>query len=135
MELASLTLSEGPALTIAWSPNGEHLAIGNGELVQMWSADSLRRKNGVRHVADPSVTWRPTSETNGVVDGEHADKPVAQPSLSWSSDGESLAFAVDKQVSYILVPKQEKYRKANALNRLQSSASRPRLTESRKMWR
>ncbi|KAF2173054.1 hypothetical protein M409DRAFT_49552 [Zasmidium cellare ATCC 36951] len=98
IELASLSLSEGPALSIAWSPNGEHLAVGNGELVQMWSADSLRRKNGVRHVAEASVTWRPISETNGVVDGQHEEKPVAEPSLSWSSDGESLAFTVEKQV-------------------------------------
>ncbi|KAK4506874.1 hypothetical protein PRZ48_000607 [Zasmidium cellare] len=104
IELASLSLSEGPALSIAWSPNGEHLAVGNGELVQMWSADSLRRKNGVRHVAEASVTWRPTSEPNGVADGQHTEEtPVAEPSLSWSSDGESLAFSVDKQVCLIFM--------------------------------
>lgn len=101
-ELASLSLSVGPALAIAWSPNGEHLAVGNGDLIQIWSAESLRRKNGVRHVADASVTWRPTPETNGVVNGEHGEeKPIAEPSLSWSSDGESLAFAAEKQVSHI----------------------------------
>lgn len=135
MELASLALSEGPALTIAWSPNGEHLAIGNGELVQMWSADSLRRKNGVRHVADPSVTWRPTPETNGVVDGEHAEKAVAQPSLSWSSDGESLAFAVEKQVSVIFAMTGSNVGNSNSSIRLRLSASRLRSTESLKMWR
>lgn len=102
-ELASFSLREGPALAVAWSPNGEHLAVGNGDLVQMWSAESLRRKNGVRHVAEASVTWRPTAETNGVAESENGEeKPLAEPSLSWSSDGESLAFAAEKQVSLIV---------------------------------
>jgi hypothetical protein len=84
---------------MAWSPNGEHLAVGNADIMQIWQASSLKRKNGVVHATEAAITWRPAVEANGVENG-HADedKELPQPSLSWSADGESLSFAADKKV-------------------------------------
>ncbi|CAK3888006.1 WD repeat [Lecanosticta acicola] len=100
-ELISLSLDDGPALAVAWSPSGRYLAVGNSELVQIWSADLLRRQNGVRHAPQASVIWRPASEVNGVTNGQSQDDKMPEPSLSWSADGESLAYAVDKQIAVI----------------------------------
>lgn len=98
-ESMTVALNDGPALALAWSPDGEYLAVGNEDLVQIWSAASLKQKNGVRHAPEALVIWRPASEFNGAVNGtHHPEKSLAEPSLSWSADGESLAFAADKQV-------------------------------------
>lgn len=99
-ELITLSLDDGPALAVAWSPNGQYLAIGNSDLVQIWSAESLKRQNGVRHPPQASVIWRPASGANGAVNGQIQEEKMPEPSLSWSADGESLAYAADKQVSF-----------------------------------
>ena len=106
-ELLQLELPEGPALALAWSPQGTHLAIGNTDLAQVWQAEDLERlPNGKRHEA--LVTWQPDADAIGKRNGEHADEQegMIEPSLSWSADGESLAFAVDRQVSIaVALPK------------------------------
>ncbi|SMR44658.1 unnamed protein product [Zymoseptoria tritici ST99CH_1A5] len=105
-EVASLSLSEGPATALAWSPNGEHLAVGNADIMQIWQASSLKRKNGVMHATEAAITWRPVTETRGVENGhvQEGDEGIGalpQPSLAWSADGESLSFAADKKVAII----------------------------------
>ncbi|KAK4636112.1 hypothetical protein CLAFUW4_00502 [Fulvia fulva] len=102
-EAIKLTLQEGPAIASQWSPNGEHLAVANEEVVQIWSVESFQPKNGVRHAVDATVVWRPTSEADETLGESIGDeeKTAFEPSLSWSADGESLAFAADKQIAVI----------------------------------
>lgn len=107
-ELVSLSLDDGPALAVAWSPNGQYLAVGNSELVQIWSADALKRQNGVRHPPQAAVIWRPAPEVNGTMNGHAQDEKMPEPSLSWSADGESLAYAADKQVRVTTSVRHEK---------------------------
>lgn len=101
--VAKLELSFGPALALAWSPQGTHLAVGGTDMVQIWHVDALKRHNGTRHA--PLVTWRP--DAAAARNGEDADedgRQLMEPSLDWSADGESLAFAVDKTVSCLPLP-------------------------------
>ncbi|EME49893.1 hypothetical protein DOTSEDRAFT_68634 [Dothistroma septosporum NZE10] len=102
-EAAKLALQEGAAIALQWSPDGEHLAVANEELVQIWSVESFQPKNGVRHAADATVVWRPISEVDETLGESIGDdeKAAAEPSLSWSADGESLAFAANKQMAII----------------------------------
>lgn len=107
-ELLALELPEGPALALSWSPGGAQLAIGGTDLVQIWQAsDLMERQNGKRHVA--LVTWRPDHAALGRRNGVHVEENEAEeevmvgPSLSWSADGESVGFAVDKQVGFVLL--------------------------------
>lgn len=107
-----------PALAVAWSPQGTHLAVGGTDVVQVWSRESLEAQ-GAR-TCEPLVTWRSdpkalergrrgveNGRVNGgdVADGNgvNGEAVVAEPSLSWSADGESLGFAVDGQVSVIVL--------------------------------
>ena len=107
-EQVALQLVHGPALALAWSHDGAHLAIGGIDVVQIWATSSLVEEDlddetklkATDGPHEPLVTWRPDSAATGPRNGEHdEDRPLSEPSLSWSSDGESLAFAVDKQVS------------------------------------
>ncbi|KAK5175698.1 uncharacterized protein LTR77_000837 [Saxophila tyrrhenica] len=107
----SFHLSEGPALALAWSHDGQYVAIGGHELVEIWDIDSLVELVGrpMSYWAEakesshaPLVTWRLDVATAKLRNGEHEeDKPLSEPSLSWSADGERLAFAVDKQIAVI----------------------------------
>lgn len=110
--VATAHLEESPALALAWSPDGAYLAVGGPDMVQIWKATALsgsedadaagKTKFVVRH-HDPFVTWRPDPAASGPRNGEHAeDHPLSEPSLNWSTDGESLAFVVDRQVSTCL---------------------------------
>ncbi|KAK3117411.1 hypothetical protein LTR53_001250 [Teratosphaeriaceae sp. CCFEE 6253] len=124
-KLACLDLKEGTALALAWSPRGTHLAFGGGDVVQIYEAAALAvspvsaqpvvRKSDAR--CAPLVVWRPDvgALAAGKVDGggngheraggdggpEDAEEVMGQPSLSWSSDGESLGFALDRQIAVI----------------------------------
>ena len=109
--LASVHLSEGPALALAWSANGNYLAVGGTDLVQIWETNTLvyREDQFVKKREDahfnPLVTWRPDATAIALRNGEHLeDKPLTEPSLSWSADGESLSFAIDKQVGLHMLP-------------------------------
>lgn len=97
-ELTTLNLPAGPALAISWSPDGRHLAVGGTDLVSIWHSEA--DSNAIDR--QPLVTWRPDAgalgTVNGTVNGVHTDGPLSEPSLSWNADGESLCFALDKQV-------------------------------------
>ncbi len=106
-KLFTLYLEASPALALAWSLDGAYLAVAGMDLVQVWKIETLiardpervEKKHGATHKA--LVTWRPDSNAAGRRNGEH-DEParaLSEPSLSWSADGESLAFAVDREVS------------------------------------
>ena len=106
-KLVTVHVSSGPALALAWTPDGAHLAVGGTDLVQIWETSSLvhfdddtkRLEKKPDAQLQPLVTWRPDATATGPRNGEHESaRPLTEPSLSWSSDGESLAFAVDKQV-------------------------------------
>lgn len=103
-ELLTFYLTEGPALALAWSADGSYLAIAGTDLAQIWDMKALVRRDGHQlEIADaphkPLVTWRPDSSALAPRNGEHEEpRTLSEPSLSWSADGESLAFAVDKQV-------------------------------------
>ncbi|KAK3056594.1 hypothetical protein LTR09_002387 [Extremus antarcticus] len=106
-------LEEGPALTVAWSYDGQYLAVGGHDLIQIWDVDSLvaqeerpgmNNGNGNSSHLDERrhslVTWRPDAASTKPRNGEHEeDRPLSEPSLSWSADGERLAFALDKQIA------------------------------------
>ncbi|KAK3699196.1 hypothetical protein LTR37_016557 [Vermiconidia calcicola] len=108
IRLCSFHLSEGPALALAWSPDGRYLAIGGPELVEIWDAENLVQRQGNEHAPlevnclpdQPLKTWRLAD--SGARNGEHEEDPsLCEPSLSWSADGERLAFAIDNQISVI----------------------------------
>jgi WD40 repeat protein len=111
----SSQLSDGPAFALAWSHDGQYLAIGGTELVQIWDIDTLvQREDGAAtwieersSTHEPVVTWRPdpsaTKPRNGEQNGHAKDEQLDEPSLSWSAEGERLGFAVGKQV-YLLLP-------------------------------
>ncbi|KAH9827067.1 LisH [Teratosphaeria destructans] len=93
-----------PALALAWSPDGAQLAVSSTSTIHIWRREELsERKNGL--VKRPWITWRADSAAlgNGGMDGERRDDAdgVLEPSLSWSADGERLAFAVEKQIAVI----------------------------------
>lgn len=91
-ELAVLALTDPPASVLAWSPDGEHLAVANAEIIQIWSVSSFSRKNGEITHDQALVTWRPDDIASDKEDEQ------SQPSLAWSADGESLAFAARTEV-------------------------------------
>ena len=131
--LVTVHASSGPALALAWTPDGAHLAVGGTELVQIWETASLVHfdidANRLEKKADaqlrPLVTWRPDATATGPRNGEHEPaRPLTEPSLSWSSDGESLAFAVDKQVRLLIIRVNVSVVHANAVDRSLSSGSR-----------
>ena len=108
--LLTVHLSDGPALALAWSADGKFLALGGTDLVQVWETDALVywQEHRVETVTDslhePLVTWRPDTSATGPRNGEHEpDRPLTEPSLSWSADGQSLSFAHDKQVSLLSI--------------------------------
>ena len=106
-ELLKIHLSEGPALALAWSHSGSHLAVAGTDLVQIWEAEALVKRDGYKIERNgalhrPIVTWRPDHNATGPRNGEHEEVEISsEPSLSWSADGESLAFAVEQQVSFL----------------------------------
>ena len=113
-EILRVHLAAGPALALSWSPTGAYLAVGGIDLVQVWETRKLvsvvGESNGLLSSHDePLVLWRPDSNALGpdTRNGEHEEeegeqeRPLSEPSLSWSADGESLAFAVDRQVSLL----------------------------------
>ncbi|KAM3415346.1 hypothetical protein BST61_g8875 [Cercospora zeina] len=100
-ELIELNFMTSPVTALSWSKNGEYLAVSNSSLVQIWSRDSFSRMNGVLHNPRAVVTWRPQNNS-GPRDGDSSDAVIDyEPSLSWSADGTSLAFAIKEQVSVI----------------------------------
>ena len=102
-ECARVRLAEGqPALALAWSPDGDHLAVAGTDVVQIWDAESLLDAKQRPHQPEAVVTWR--CDALGV--WKHEEEELAragdmscQPSLSWSADGKRVAFAVERQVS------------------------------------
>ena len=108
-------VDSSPALALAWSPDGSHLAVSGADVVQIWETIPLvypsQRDSATRAMLpDPVVTWRRDKSTamrglrngertaNGAPNGD-GEEPLLEPSLSWSADGESLALAVGKEVS------------------------------------
>lgn len=112
-ELLRLDLADWTTpLAISWSSQGSHLAIGGTSLVQVWQTEDLFRqeKEGSEKSLPPQplVTWRSehltshgkrNGERNGDQQEVNGEDGVSEPSLSWSADGESLGFAVGKEVS------------------------------------
>jgi hypothetical protein len=106
---------DGPALALAWSPTGSHLAVGGPEAVNIYDIETLaEKKNGRRNEA--LVSWRLDGKNGAVAvkvnghakNGEREGSEESQgsmmgPSLSWSGDGESLGFALDRRVSGIVL--------------------------------
>lgn len=105
--LVTLNVYSSPALALAWSPAGTHLAVSGIDLIQIWEIESLVHVNGeskqLEKKADAQmqalVTWRPDSTATGPRNGEHEGQQLTEPSLSWSQEGSGLVFAVDRQVS------------------------------------
>ncbi|KAK0269574.1 hypothetical protein LTR35_014687 [Friedmanniomyces endolithicus] len=107
--------ADGPPLALAWSPQGTHLAFGGADVVHIydttaWSLSPLAQQKTASARHEPLVTWRPEDAaagarragTNGVNgSGEREEVLLVQPSLSWSGDGESLGFAVERQIAII----------------------------------
>jgi len=116
--LLSFYLSSGPALAIAWSSDGSFLAVAGTDTVQIWNIRDIgmaaRSDEAFAHTRLGSssstkalVSWRldrratlspPREHDEHEVNVEGREDTVAEPSLSWSADGESLAFAVERQV-------------------------------------
>lgn len=101
-KLLVLYLKSGPALALAWSPNGAFLAVAGPDLVQVWDTSALLKAQDMPMLKKHGslgalVTWRPNHAAAGPRNGE--PRAMSEPSLSWSADGESLAFAIDKDVS------------------------------------
>ena len=113
------SLADGsPALALAWSPTGSHLAVSGVDVVQIWETLPLvnpdqRNQHTRALVPEPIVTWRreksaalkelrngERAAANGAAGGE-GEESLLEPSLSWSADGESLALAVGKEVRQI----------------------------------
>jgi WD40 repeat protein len=104
----TLRVSLGPALALAWSHDGQYLAVGGTDSVQIWDVDPIvevDQESGSwtessNASLSPLITWRSDANTVPPKNGEHDDhERVDQPSLSWSADGERLGFAIDKLVS------------------------------------
>ena len=100
------------ALALAWSARGKYLAVGGTEAVQIYDVEgfaSVKDEDG-GEVRTPLVTWpsdpgmfkekRRTGEVNGNHAEAEEEEEMVPPSLSWSSDGESLGFALERQVSW-----------------------------------
>ncbi|KAI7365540.1 hypothetical protein KC354_g4827 [Hortaea werneckii] len=114
-ELLRLDLADWTTpLAISWSSQGSHLAIAGTSLVQVWRTENLFRqeREGSEKSSSPQplVTWRSEHLTshgkrNGERNGEehevNGEDGVSEPSLSWSADGESLGFAVGKEMAII----------------------------------
>ncbi|KAK4548068.1 hypothetical protein LTR36_010788 [Oleoguttula mirabilis] len=124
-EIVTLELAEGPALALAWSPGGEYLAVGGVDVVQIWRREDLPAEAEAEAGTEGRkvgalVTWRPDGKAralgrrNGVHEHEHEhaeedgnenesgdEEGMVEPSLSWSADGGSLAFAAEKQLAVI----------------------------------
>ncbi|CAK1354799.1 hypothetical protein CB0940_01390 [Cercospora beticola] len=101
-EVVDLNFMVLPVAALAWSTNGEYLAVSNSSLVQVWSRDSFARTNGAVHSPRAMITWRRPQSPGGPADGENGDEVIdCEPSLSWSADGTSLAFAINEQVSVV----------------------------------
>ena len=108
--LLTFYLTSGPALALAWSADGYYLAVAGMDLVQIWDMKALLQRDGdqidiVDAPHEPLVTWRPDANGMGPRNGEHAEesRTMSEPSLSWSADGESLGFAVEKMVRLSIV--------------------------------
>lgn len=102
--LGDLTLLESPTTALAWSPDNEHLAASSSNLVQIWSRDSFNKRNGIVPSPRTIFTWRPqdlAGHENGIENEEGNRLVTCQPSLTWSADGRSLAFATEEQVRYL----------------------------------
>ncbi|KAK5110207.1 hypothetical protein LTR62_006203 [Meristemomyces frigidus] len=107
-----------PALALAWSPSGRFLAVGGMEVVHIYDISSLDSPQPGREQAEtklsPLAIWPPEAgmlqrlkhavgESNGNGSqpvGEEEEASLAA-SLSWSSDGESLGFALERQIAVI----------------------------------
>ncbi|KAF2209349.1 hypothetical protein CERZMDRAFT_100551 [Cercospora zeae-maydis SCOH1-5] len=100
-ELIELNFMVSPVTALSWSKNSEYLAVSNSSLVQIWSRDSFSRINGVLHNPRAAVTWRPQNNSGPTGDGSSDAVVDFEPSLSWSADGTSLAFAIKERVSVI----------------------------------
>ena len=98
--LVDLSLAEAPVTALAWSADGSHLAASSLNLVQIWSRDSFSRKNGIVQSPRTIITWRP-QVLPGQENGNDNEDEGFQPSLTWSADGTSLAFATEEQISII----------------------------------
>lgn len=90
----SLKMSYGPALAVAWSPDGTHLAMAGTNLVQVWQATGTTIDNR------PVLTWRTgkssleeVEHANGI--GREASKPIC---LTWDAPGEKICFAFENKV-------------------------------------
>jgi len=121
--LLNFYLSSGPALAMAWSSDGSFLAVAGTDTVQIWNIRDIgmaaRSDDAFAHTrrgssASPKalISWRldrratlspPLENGEHEVSVEGAEDTVAEPSLSWSADGESLAFAVERQVCFARV--------------------------------
>ncbi|KAK3675142.1 hypothetical protein LTR78_005076 [Recurvomyces mirabilis] len=96
------------ALALAWSASGRYLAVGGTEAVQIYDVESFGPGQEVRM---PLVNWPSDpgmfreKRRNGAVNGNHGEageeEEMMPPSLSWSSDGESLGFALERQIAVI----------------------------------
>ncbi|KAK5712741.1 hypothetical protein LTR15_011733 [Elasticomyces elasticus] len=101
-KVVTLNLREGPALALAWSPQGTHLAFGGADEVHIYETAALDlHRDGARK--EPLATWRPdpTALAAEKKEDEGEQEAMVQPSLSWSSDGESLGFALERQIAVI----------------------------------
>jgi hypothetical protein len=83
--------------------------VGGSDIINIWETSALvhfepehkRLEKNPNAQLKSLVTWRSDAGATGPRNGEHEPERPTEPSLSWSSDGESLAFAVDRQVSFV----------------------------------
>jgi WD40 repeat protein len=107
--LITVHMSSDSAYALAWTPDGAFLAVGGSDIINIWETSALvhfepehkRLEKNANAQLKSLVTWRSDAGATGPRNGEHEPERPTEPSLSWSSDGESLAFAVDRQVSFV----------------------------------
>ena len=89
----TLQLVRAPVLALAWTPDGQHLAVASVSLVQIWDLDSIKGRDTASR--QRLVTWKPEPGRNGE---RHEGSSLAEPSLSWNAKGDRLAIAMDDLV-------------------------------------
>ncbi|KAK7378887.1 hypothetical protein VNO80_04336 [Phaseolus coccineus] len=119
-ELVTVDEEDGPVTSVAWAPDGRHLAIGlNNFHVQLWDSHSsrmVRTLRGGHQARVGSLSWNNHILTTGGMDGRIVNNDVRVRShivesyrghqqevcgLKWSPSGQQLASGGNDNVIHI----------------------------------